>query len=108
MLQAMPSRLVSEWMAYDKLSPIGPERDDLRAGSIAAVIANVNRDPKHRADLYQPDDFALRFGPPDEVETEEVPVDEDALPTPDELLQKVIGLNIIFGGLDLRQETPTA
>lgn len=32
-----------EWMAYDSLAPIGERRADLRAGIIAATLANVHR-----------------------------------------------------------------
>ena len=32
-------------------------RADYRAGQVAAIIANVNRDPKQRSQPYQPADF---------------------------------------------------
>ena len=40
---------------------VGPKRDDLRAAQIAAMIANVNRDPKKRAQPFDTEDMALRF-----------------------------------------------
>ena len=47
----------AEWMAYMTLEPFGPNRDDLRAGTIAAVIANVNRDSRKRSEPFSPGDF---------------------------------------------------
>lgn len=46
-----------EWEAYQRLEPFGEERADLRAGVIAAVIAEVNRDRKKRKKPYRADDF---------------------------------------------------
>lgn len=51
----------SEWMAYAEIEPFGPIREDLRAGQVAALIANVNRDPKTKPDAYTAEDF---FPPP--------------------------------------------
>lgn len=47
----------AEWMAYSMIEPFGPDREDERAGMIAALIANVNRDPKLRPEPYDVDDF---------------------------------------------------
>jgi hypothetical protein len=44
-------------MAYASLEPFGEERADVRAGIIAAVIANANRDRKKRPDPFTPADF---------------------------------------------------
>lgn len=41
------AREFAEWMAYDRLDPIGRERDDWRAAAIMTVLANINR-PKNR------------------------------------------------------------
>lgn len=46
-----------EWQAYHALEPIGAERADLNAGIIAAVIANVHRDPKRKPDPFTAADF---------------------------------------------------
>lgn len=51
----------SEWMAYSVWEPFGPEREDQRAGMVAALIANVNRDPKHRPQPYDVEDFFPRY-----------------------------------------------
>ena len=57
MLGRMSSREVTEWMAYASVEPFGEDRGDLRAALICSVIANANRDPKKKADPYQPIDF---------------------------------------------------
>jgi hypothetical protein len=76
-------------MAYDRMSPIGPQRGDLRAALIATVLANVHRNPKkHQA--FKLDDFLLRW-------------EEKPAQTPDEQLRIVELINAAFGGVDLRQ-----
>jgi hypothetical protein len=62
-VEALSSRTVAEWMAYASIEPFGEERADLRAGIIASVIANVNRDPKKRREPFTEFDFMPRFGP---------------------------------------------
>ena len=54
--QEIDSREFAEWLAFMELEPFGPARDDLRAGTLAALIANVNRDP-HRHGPFEPADF---------------------------------------------------
>ena len=56
MLAEISSRELSEWQAEYSISPFGEERADLRAGIIASVIANVNRDPK-KGKAFKPSDF---------------------------------------------------
>lgn len=59
MLANMSSRLFLEWIAYDRVEPFGPWRDDIRAGVVASTIANVNRSKK--TDAYTPNDFIPEF-----------------------------------------------
>jgi hypothetical protein len=55
----MDSAEFSEWMAFERLEPFGGLHEELMAGQIAAVTANVHRDPKK-----QPEPFtAADFGP---------------------------------------------
>jgi hypothetical protein len=49
------------WRAYAQIEPFGEERSDLRAGIVASVIANVNRDPK-KGKAFNPQDFMPKFG----------------------------------------------
>lgn len=54
--QTMTSREIGEWMAYFRNHPWGEERADMRAGTIASTIANVNRDP-NKGRPFTPKDF---------------------------------------------------
>jgi hypothetical protein len=51
----------AEWLAYNAIDPIGPERADLNAGIIASVIANVNRDPRKQMTAYTAADFMPNY-----------------------------------------------
>ena len=54
LLSRMDSYEIQEWIEYSKVEPL-EYRADLRAGTICAVIANVNRSKKQKA--YKPTDF---------------------------------------------------
>ena len=43
MLAGISSRTLAEWMAFYRLEPFGPPREDQRAGTIAATIFNMQR-----------------------------------------------------------------
>ena len=60
-----------------------------RAGLIAAVIANVNRDPKKRRDPFTPQDFIQR------TETEK--------PVPENLQDKIRRINAAMGGSEIKK-----
>jgi len=64
------SREFTEWLAYARLEPFGPEADDQRMAQLMALIANVNRDPKRRKVPFTPDDFMPQRGPRRAVEVE--------------------------------------
>ena len=49
-----------DWIAYDRIQPIGPERADLLTGIQCATLANINRGRKQRA--YRPKDFMPEYG----------------------------------------------
>jgi len=52
---SMSSRELSEWMAYEAIDgPVGPQRDDLRAGVVAATMANCHR---AKGPAFKPQDF---------------------------------------------------
>lgn len=76
------SREFAEWMAYATLEPFGPEREDQRAGVVAATLANINRDSKLRPEPYSVEDFFPRH------DTPVIPA-EDLGPTPDQLESKL-------------------
>ena len=51
-----------EWMAYYSLEPWGQERGDLRAGIIAATMANLKRGKSSKA--FTPKDFMPKYDLP--------------------------------------------
>ena len=65
MLSEITSRQFAEWMAYSRLEPWGEDRDDLRMGIVASVIANSNRGKGKKP--YKPQDFMPNFEPEDEA-----------------------------------------
>ena len=91
----MPYRILRDWMAYAALEPFGEERADLRAGIVAATLANVHRGEKQKA--FKPSDFMPKFG--------DAATPEHRQPTPEQLAQKVIAINRMLGGgfTDLRE-----
>lgn len=78
------------WNEYDKIDPIGKERDDLNMGIIASTIANVNRDPKTKA--MTAEQFMPKYDKPKKVQTI------------DEMLQIAEVMTIGLGGKDLRKK----
>jgi len=89
LLARISSRELSEWAAFAQLEPFGEEREDLRAGIVAATVANTARDPKRRRRTFEPKEFMPRFGEEKEQGWEEQ-------------LAIVEVLNAAFGGKDLR------
>lgn len=67
MLAEMTSTQFAEWMAYAQLEPWGEDRADLRAGIVAATMANSMRGKKGKP--FKPADFMPRFEPEDEEAT---------------------------------------
>jgi len=53
----MSSAEFSEWLAYDRIDPFGEGRADVRIGVLSALIANIHRNPKKRAEPYSAVDF---------------------------------------------------
>ena len=43
MLAQMPATLLIEWMAYDRIDPIGRDRSDLHAALVATAADNAGR-----------------------------------------------------------------
>lgn len=55
------SREYAEWLAFDRLSPIGGERADYHAAQIVSAVLNVNRGRRQKA-ISIPD-CLLHWGP---------------------------------------------
>lgn len=92
LLNRISSRELSEWMAYDRLQPFGPERSDVNAGIVASTVANANRDSKKRRKPFGPADFMPVFEKEKEATSWQ------------DLLTQVEILNAAFGGVDKRQK----
>lgn len=78
MMDRMSAIEFDGWAAYFAVEPFGAERADLRAGIVAATVANANRDPKKRREPFQPSDF--------------MPFHEKGDPTDDQLAAKLRAL----------------
>jgi len=90
MLARMPYRIWSEWQAFAALEPFGEERADLRAGIVAATVANCMARGKGRRS-FKPRDFMPRF-----EETQRKPA------TSSEHYQQVLAITQLFGGKIVR------
>jgi len=57
LLASITAADILEMMAFEQLEPFGGLAADFRAGQIAAVIANTNRDPARQREAFMPSDF---------------------------------------------------
>lgn len=57
MLGALRPSELGLWAALWAVDPWDEQRADLRAGVVASVLANVNRDSKRRGTPFRPVDF---------------------------------------------------
>ena len=69
------AREFAEWIAYDRMSPVGLERAEWGAAMLAAVFANAFRSSKQRA--FSPADFLPQW--------------DRQRKTPEELEQAIMG-----------------
>lgn len=60
LLDTMTGEEFALWLAEYQRSPWGEVRSDVRNASLQALIANIHRDTKRRADPYTTRDFILR------------------------------------------------
>ena len=85
---------LAEWMAYEHVAgPIGPERQDILHGILAATVANAARGKGKKA---EPKDFIPTW-------------DQGARRQGgdwQQMLAKVQAMNARFGGADLREGRP--
>lgn len=86
LLASITSKQLSEWVAFYSLEPFGNEW--LQIGTLAATIANTQRDPKKRPNPYKADDF--------------IPKPEKKTKTGSQLLAMAEMINAAFGGKDDR------
>lgn len=77
------------WMAFSRLEPFGQQADDVRFARLAALIANVNRDPKKKASPFKVEDFMPDY--------DEAYIEAEVL-SPEETFELVKALAAGFGG----------
>jgi hypothetical protein len=82
----MSSTEFSRWIAFYDKYPFLPERGDIHAAMIVAMLSAVNSEKGK----YEPDKFMPKYGQPE-------------LPTEEDLLAVVEHLNASFGGIDRRE-----
>lgn len=87
----MPASVWWEWMAFHQIDPITAEREDYRAGVIAATVANAHRRKGARA--MKPGDFMPKFG-------------RRRRQSVDEMIKIAEEITKAMGGQDLRSERP--
>ncbi len=59
-MREVDAREFALWVAEYRIAPFGDMREDLRAGVVGSVIANVNR--RKGSPPFKPGDFVLKFG----------------------------------------------
>jgi hypothetical protein len=95
----MTSHEFREWQGYDNDQPFGDYRADARIALLTALIANTNRDRERHPDPYSVADFMPFFGVSDTLQRQpELTEDEERA----RLTEKVVSLNVLFGGIDRR------
>lgn len=72
LLHRIESKELSEWAAFEALTgPIGGQRSDFNAATIAATIAEANRNEKAKRTPFTEADFMPDWGKEEEEETSE-------------------------------------
>lgn len=62
---------MAEWEAYFKLEPLGEQRADMRMARLAALLANIHRNPKKRSRVFEEKEFVFEFSPKKKKQTVE-------------------------------------
>jgi hypothetical protein len=57
----MSSREFAEWVAYAGIEPFGETRADIRIATVAALLAEANRDRKQRRKAFSVGEFVALF-----------------------------------------------
>lgn len=86
----MSSAEFSAWLAYNRVEPFGPDRDDLRAQIPAWLLHSVHADKSHRLTLGQ---FREEFWPDWRTTPEEKKEKER-----NKMLEKMRGIAAALGG----------
>ena len=88
----MTSEQITEWLAYDRLDPIGTWRDDFRSAQICSVIDNIAKSmwsKEGEAKYSTPRDFIPDWGQSEQIRKES---EQEAVQTVDEMKSIMMGL----------------
>jgi len=91
----MSSAEFAEWVAWNRIEPLGERRADLRMAVLSSVIANAHRDPDKPP--VKAIDFWFDF---DQT--------VEAKQSPEQQLAQIELWNAALGGRDLRKQRPTS
>jgi hypothetical protein len=94
----LTSEQLTEWIAYDRLDPIGKWRDELMFASLSSLIVNMAReilhDPKKgKPEHVNPDEFMIKWG-------EEGDVPEPKKQSAEEMVQILKSIARVHGTTD--------
>ena len=71
--EAMSAREFAEWVAYAGMEPFGETRADIRMATVAALLAEANRDRKRRRKAFSVGEFVALFRGGREIASPAVP-----------------------------------
>jgi hypothetical protein len=69
MLEHMSQTEFYNWMVLEKMQPFGEVGHDFRMATIAALLANIHRDPKTHSEAFTIQDFMPKIAEPKEPQT---------------------------------------
>ena len=72
MLERMPSREITEWMAFYSVEPFGQDMQYIGHAITAATIANTNRSKGQKA--MKPDEFMPKFKQHEQTVDEQIQI----------------------------------
>lgn len=84
---------VASWIAYSQVEPFGEQQQNIRIAHLITAVVNSN--PFRRGAPLDPQDVLDSLTPPDG------PVIMDSAA----LLEKVVSINAMVGGKDIRRES---
>lgn len=90
----MTSRQFTEWVAFYKSQPFGPDLRDERVARLMMLTAEIHRDEDKRGHRFTVEEFLPDYGAPDDEQTEDW----------ETILHQVELMNKAFGGRDLRDQ----
>lgn len=97
LLSELTSRQLTEWMAYSRLEPFGPNEAEWRMGHLMSLLANLFR-PKTNRNGYEAGDFMRDFAKEVRMDQAEAKHGNYTPQTQEELVRKFSTAMAAFGG----------